>query len=91
MAAIARHVLAYKEDVTSDRRRSQNVPRHILFFSTGNFGGIKIKKENSVESEVMPRMMCSIEELGSDRNMYPEALGIWNLFLMMTQLSEKVQ
>ena len=28
---------AYKEDVTSDRRRCQNVPRHILFSATGNF------------------------------------------------------
>ena len=28
---------AYKEDVASDRRRRQNVPRHILFSATGNF------------------------------------------------------
>ncbi len=35
-------------------------------------GGIKIKKGKSVEATVHG-MMCSIEELGSDRNMYPEA------------------
>ena len=37
-------------------------------------GGIKIKKGKlrGVESD---GMMCSIEELGSDRNMYPEAPG----------------
>ena len=29
--------VAYKEDVTSDRRRCQNVSRHILFSATGNF------------------------------------------------------
>lgn len=28
---------AYEEDVTSDRRRRQNVPRHNLFSATGNF------------------------------------------------------
>ena len=28
---------AYKVDVASDRRRCQNVPKHILFSSTGNF------------------------------------------------------
>ncbi len=36
-------------------------------------------------------MMCSIEELGSDRNMYPEAPEYGIYILMMTQLSEKVQ
>ena len=28
---------AYEEDVASDRRRRENVPRHILFSATGNF------------------------------------------------------
>ena len=28
---------AYKEDVASDRRRRENVPRYILFSATGNF------------------------------------------------------
>ena len=53
-------------------------------------GGIKIKKGKlrGVESD---GMMCSIEELGSNREMYPEAPEYGSISSTMMQLWERVR